>query len=149
MRKDTLNLLESIQANLNEKINKDNIEINRAIANVNHGSKNAQKVKDAGYEIDKSYGSTLVRNPKTNKTVDLGYDVTKDNKDKVDWKGKLDSDRKNKYKTSVRPEYAGKGKEIPNNAVLKNDKYGNKIVNHDDYDAYSSHTSMANPEPQR
>lgn len=147
MRKETLNLLESMHNSLTEKINKDNIDINKAIANANRGTKNAQKVRDAGYEIDNSYGSTIIRNPKTGNTAEIGYDITKDNKDKVDWKGKLDSERKGTHKISIRPEYVGKGKEIPNSVVVGKDRRGNKSVNFDDYDAYSSHTSMANPKP--
>ena len=148
MRKDTLNLLESMQNSLTEKINKDNIEINKAIANANRGTKNAQKVRDAGYEVDNEYGRTRVRNPKTNKSVDVNYDVTKDNKDKVDWKGKLDSERKGTNKISIRPEYVGKGKEIPNSAVVGKDRHGNKVVDYSDYNAYADRASYSDNKPK-
>lgn len=143
MRKDTLNLLESMQNSLTEKINKDNIEINKAIANANRGTKNAQKVRDAGYEVDNEYGRTRVRNPKTGKSVSLGYEVTKDNKDKVDWKGKLDSERP--YYSSTHANFKDEanrdwnknydkrdGKFVPNSRTLTKNKYGQREFDRDD-----------------
>ena len=143
MRKDTLNLLESMHNSLTEKINKDNIEINKAIANANRGTKNAQKVRDAGYEVDNEYGRTHVRNPKTGKSVSLGYEVTKDNKDKVDWKGKLDSERP--YYSSTHANFKDEanrdwnknydkrdGKFVPNSRTLTKNKHGQREFDRDD-----------------
>lgn len=117
MRSKTLSLFESYSANLEEKINKDNIEINKAIANANRGTKNAEKVRNAGYEVSNDYGSTIVKNPKTGKSVILGYDVNKDNKDKVDWKGKLDSERQSVRQTT-RGNYDIKADRIPKSAKV-------------------------------
>lgn len=117
MHFETKKLIESYSANLEEKINKDNIEINKAIANANRGTKNAEKIKNAGYEVSNSYGSTVIENPKTGKTVDLGYDVNKDNKDKIDWKGKLDSERPFVNKTT-RGDYDIKADRIPKSAKV-------------------------------
>ena len=128
---------------LTEKINKDNIEINKAIANANRGTKNAQKVRDAGYEVDNEYGRTRVRNPKTGKSVSLGYEVTKDNKDKVDWKGKLDSERP--YYSSTHANFKDEanrdwnknydkrdGKFVPNSRTLTKNKHGQREFDRDD-----------------
>lgn len=143
MKSKTLSLFESYSANLEEKINKDNIEINKAIANANRGTKNAEKIKDAGYEVSNDYGSTVIRNPKTGKTVDLGYDVNRDNKDKVDWKGKLDSERPATYKTT-RGNYDIKADRIPKSAkVGKTKAVGNSgkdvsvYQQSDELDSYS------------
>ena len=80
---------------LTEKINKDNIEVNKVLANPNAG-KNAQRIRDMGYETSedsegKVYG---IRNPKTKKWLDPSQ-YSKEEKKKVDFKGKLDSERKN------------------------------------------------------
>ena len=117
MHFETKKLIESYSANLEEKINKDNIEINKAIANANRGTKNAEKIKNAGYEVSNDYGSTIVKNPKTGKSVTLGYDVNKDNKDKVDWKGKLDSERQPIVQTT-RGNYDIKADRIPKSAKV-------------------------------
>lgn len=138
-----MHIFESIQTNLNEKINKDNIEINKAIANANRGTKNAQKVRDAGYEVDTEYGRTRVRNPKTGKSVSLGYEVTKDNKDKVDWKGKLDSERPSYASTHVNfkdeknrfwnDNYDKRtGKFVPNSKTVTKNKYGQRVFDRDE-----------------
>ena len=143
MRKDTLNLLESMQNSLTEKINKDNIEINKAIANANRGTKNAQKVRDAGYEVDTEDGITRVRNPKTGKSVSLGYNVTRDNKNKVDWKGKLDSTRPSysethaNFKDEKHRDWNDRfdkrtGKFVPNSRTLTKNKYGRREFDRDD-----------------
>lgn len=84
---------------LDEKINKDNIEINRVLANPNAG-KNAQRIRDMGYETredseGKVYG---IRNPKTDKVI-YNSDYNRDEKGKVDFKGKLDSTRPGMSKT--------------------------------------------------
>lgn len=84
---------------LDEKINKDNIEVNKVLANPNAG-KNAQRIKDMGYETKedsegKVYG---IRNPKTDKVI-YGQDYNRDEKGKVDFKGKLDSTRPEMKKT--------------------------------------------------
>ena len=91
----TNKLFESYNQQLNEKINKDNIEINRAIANPNAG-KNVDKIKAAGYEPETdSQGKVYaVKNPKNKKFI-MPSDYNKDKKQKVDFKGRLDSDRKN------------------------------------------------------
>lgn len=100
---------------LDEKINKDNIEVNKVLANPNAG-KNAQRIKDMGYETSedsegKVYG---IRNPKTKKWLDPSQ-YSKEEKKKVDFKGKLDSERKNNQ-GRYHPEYVpkslktGKGK---------------------------------------
>ena len=131
---------------LEEKINKDNIEINRAIANPNLG-KNKEKIKDAGYDVNEYDGRVhSIKNPKTGKSV-LPFAFDKEGKQKVDFKGKLDSERPYTGKLNVRDNYAGKGKLIPNKAVVGKDKYGNKIVRADDFDDYSSHTSMMDDKP--
>ena len=75
---------------LNEKINHANDDINRAIANPNLG-KNRDKIHAAGYEVT-DYG--LIKNPKTKKWVDPSQ-YSREEKKKVDFKGKLDSERKN------------------------------------------------------
>lgn len=132
---------------LDEKINKDNIEINKAIANPNLG-KNKDKIKAAGYETKEDYdGKTfLIKNPKTGKSVNP-FAYNKEGKLKVDFKGKLDSERPYTGKLNVRDNYAGKGKLIPNKAVVGKDNYGNKIVRADDFDDYSTHTSMMDDKP--
>lgn len=75
---------------LNEKINHANDDINRAIANPNLG-KNRDKIHAAGYEVT-DYG--LIKNPKTKKWIDPSQ-YSREEKKKVDFKGKLDSERKN------------------------------------------------------
>lgn len=127
---------------LEEKINKDNIEINKAIANPNLG-KNKDKIKAAGYDTKEDYdGKTyMIQNPKTGKSVNpFAYD--KEGKQKVDFKGKLDSERPYTGKVNVYDTYAGKGRQIPNRAIVGKDKRGNAIANAEDFDAYSAHTSM-------
>ena len=143
MRSKTLSLFESYSANLEEKINKDNIEINKAIANANRGTKNAEKIKNAGYEVSNDYGSTVIKNPKTGKSVDLGYDVNKYNKDKVDWKGKLDSERQPIVQTT-RGNYDIKADRIPKSAKVGKTKavgHSGKDVSvyqqNDELDSYS------------
>jgi len=85
---------------LNEKINKDNAEINKILANPNLG-KNKEKIKSAGYEIDNDTFGQYIENPKTNKKVYPKH-YNKDKREKVDFKGKLDSDRENKDFVTIR-----------------------------------------------
>lgn len=87
---------------LNEKINHANDDINRAIANPNLG-KNRDKIHAAGYEVT-DYG--LIKNPKTKKWVDPSQ-YSREEKKKVDFKGKLDSERKNNQGRYY-PEYVPK-----------------------------------------
>ena len=88
---------------LNEKINHANDDINRAIANPNLG-KNRDKIHAAGYEVT-DYG--LIKNPKTKKWLDPSQ-YSREEKKKVDFKGKLDSERKNNQGRYY-PEYVPKG----------------------------------------
>lgn len=133
---------------LNEKINKDNIEANRIISNPNAGN-NAERIKDMGYEVN-SNGERIysVSNKKTGKTI-FPSDYSRDEKKKVDFKNKLDSERKGTNKISIRPEYIGKGKgkEIPNSVVVGKDKFGNKVVDYSDYDAYADRASYLDNKP--
>jgi len=139
-------LLENINANLNEKINKDNIEINRAIANPNLG-KNRDKIKAAGYDVDEYDGKVhSISNSKTGKRVNPSY-YNKDEKGKVDFKGKLDSERPYNGKVRVHKSYAGRGKDIPSRAIVGKTKDGNAIANSEEFDSYSSHTSIADNKP--
>lgn len=84
---------------LTEKINKDNIEVNKVLANPNAG-KNAQRIRDMGYETNADSDGRVyrIRNPKTDKVI-YGKDYNKDEKGKVDFKGKLDSTRPEMKKT--------------------------------------------------
>ena len=131
----TKKLLESLA--LNEKINHANDDINRAIANPNLG-KNRDKIHAAGYEVT-DYGS--IKNPKTGKSV-YPSDYNRDKKKKVDFKGKLDSTRKNNQ-GNFYSEYVpkslktGKGKGYSQadrddmeaqNGISKNIKYYKKAV---------------------
>ena len=143
----TNRLFESYNKQLNEKINKDNIEINRAIANPNAG-KNVDKIKAAGYETkEDSDGKVyLIKNPKTNKSVNPSM-YNRDKKGKVDFKGKLDSDRPYKGEVPVNSYYGGKGKEIPNRAIIGKYKNGTRIANAEEFDAYSSHNSYIDDKP--
>lgn len=99
-RGDFITLGDSVNESvLTEKINKDNIEVNKVLANPNAG-KNAQRIKDMGYETKedsegKVYG---IRNPKTDKVI-YNSDYNRDEKGKVDFKGKLDSTRPEMKKT--------------------------------------------------
>lgn len=99
-RGDFITLGDSVNESvLTEKINKDNIEVNKVLANPNAG-KNAQRIRDMGYETredseGKVYG---IRNPKTNKVI-YSQAYNRDEKGKVDFKGKLDSTRPEMKKT--------------------------------------------------
>lgn len=84
---------------LDEKINKDNIEVNKVLANPNAG-KNAQRIRDMGYETNADSNGRVyrIRNPKTDKVI-YNSDYSRDEKGKVDFKGKLDSTRPEMKKT--------------------------------------------------
>ena len=71
MKTETLKLFESMQSNLNEKINKDNEEVNRVLANPNAG-KNKEKIKAMGYETEETSDGKVfgIRNPKTKRWLD-------------------------------------------------------------------------------
>lgn len=131
---------------LEEKINKDNAEINKALANPNLG-KNKDKIKAAGYEPNEYDGKVYsIKNPKTGKSINPSA-YNKEGKQKVDFKGKLDSERPYQGKVNVYGTYAGKGRQIPNRAIIGKDKHGDAIANADDFDNYSAHTSMADNKP--
>lgn len=117
--------------NLNEKINKDNIEINKAIANPNLG-KNKDRIKQAGYDID--YDGDYIKNPKTGKGI-WPKDYNKDEKKKIDFKGKLDSERKPMSKTN-RYNWDQEENKIPKSAKIGS-KNNNGIFNSDEVEYYS------------
>lgn len=130
MKRKTQLFLESMNSVLNEKINKDNIEINKAIANPNLG-KNKEKIKAAGYALNTTNDGKVfgVNNPKTGKFINpSGY--TKDEKNKVDFKGKLDSTRQtsktSRYNTDVNQD------RIPKSLKVNKDKLGNSVYQRDD-----------------
>lgn len=136
MRKDTISILSTLNESiLNEKINKDNIEINRAIANPNLG-KNKDKIKAAGYDIntDDNGKAYSVKNNKTGKTI-YPSDYNKDEKGKVDFKGKLDSNRKNMNK-STRYNHDIRNDKIPKSAKIGKYK-GFSQYNQDEIQSYS------------
>lgn len=104
LQEDNLNEAELFEKEkLNEKINHANDDINRAIANPNLG-KNRDKIHAAGYEVT-DYG--LIKNPKTKKRIDPSQ-YSREEKKKVDFKGMLDSERKNNQ-GKFYPEYVSKG----------------------------------------
>lgn len=117
--------------NLNEKINKDNIEINKAIANPKLG-KNLDKIKQAGYDID--YDGDYIKNPKTGKGV-WPKDYNKDEKKKVDFKGKLDSERPTMHKTN-RYKFDQEENRIPKSAKIGK-RGGDPVFNSDEVEFYS------------
>ena len=92
---------------LNEKINHANDDINRVLANPNAG-KNKQKIKDMGYDTKETSDGRVfgIKNPKTNKWIDPSQ-YSREEKKKVDFKGKLDSERKNNQGRYY-PEYVPK-----------------------------------------
>ena len=119
--------------NLNEKINKDNIEINKAIANPNLG-RNQDRIKQAGYDIQ--YDGDYIKNPKTGKGV-WPKDYSRDEKKKVDFKGKLDSERPTMSKTN-RYKFDQEENRIPKSAKIGKSKNNNyPIFNSDEVEAYS------------
>lgn len=117
--------------NLNEKINKDNIEINKAIANPNLG-KNQDRIKQAGYNIE--YDGDYIKNPKTGKGV-WPKDYSRDEKKKVDFKGKLDSKRETMHKTN-RYKFDQEENRIPKSAKIGK-RGGHPVFNSDEVEAYS------------
>lgn len=132
-------LVENIQSNLTEKINKDNAEINRAIANPNLG-KNRDKIRAAGYDPEQdSYGKVYgVRNPKTGKWVDPSI-YSKEKRNKVDFKGQLDSTRPDMPK-NIRHQSDVAADRIPKSAKIRDDKKDGKdwnVYNRDDVESYS------------
>lgn len=102
----TKKLLESLA--LNEKINHANDDINRVLANPNAG-RNREKIKDMGYEPQTTSDGKVfgIRNPKTKRWLDPSQ-YSREEKKKVDFKGKLDSERKNNQGRFY-PEYVPKG----------------------------------------
>lgn len=129
-------LVESIQSNLTEKINKDNAEINKAIANPNLG-KNKDKLKAAGYTLDQTDDGKVfvINNPKTGRWIDPSR-YNKDEKSKVDFKGKLDTERKRTQTTARRKEDTAENR-IPKSLKVGKDKYGNDLYNREDTESYS------------
>lgn len=117
--------------NLNEKINKDNIEINKAIANPNLG-RNQDRIKQAGYDIQ--YDGDYIKNPKTGKGV-WPKDYNRDEKKKIDFKGKLDSERPTMSKTN-RDKWDQEENRIPKSAKI-GFKNGGPVFNNDEVEYYS------------
>lgn len=123
----TSRLFESYNKKLEEKINKDNIEINKAIANPNAG-KNKDKIKAAGYEpeIDDQGKVWSIKNPKNNKWI-MPSNYNRDEKQKVDFKGKLDKDNSGINRTK-RFDADIKDNKIPKSAKLNKGVYNNNEV---------------------
>ena len=118
---------ELIAGNLNEskkieKVNKNNAEINNAIANPQLKA-NREKIRKAGYETDKK----SVTNPRNGRTFQTKYAP---NKDKIDWKNRLDKD-KTDYEAIVGPE----SDKIPNSRKI-NQKSTTATYSKADADAY-------------
>lgn len=92
---------------LNEKINHANDEVNRVLANPNAG-KNKEKIKAMGYDTEETSDGRVfgIKNPKTKKWLDPSQ-YSREEKKKVDFKGKLDSERKNNQGRYY-PEYVPK-----------------------------------------
>lgn len=101
----TKKLLESLS--LNEKINHTNDDINRVLANPNVG-KNKEKIKAMGYDAKETDDGKVyaIRNPKTKKWLNPSQ-YSREEKKKVDFKGKLDSERKNNQENFY-PDYVPK-----------------------------------------
>ena len=89
-----------------EKVNKDNIDINNAIANPQLKA-NREKIRQAGYETDKK----SVTNPRNGRTFQTKYAP---NKDKIDWKNRLDKE-KTDFTAIVGPE----SDKIPSSRKIK------------------------------
>lgn len=136
MKRKTQLFLESMNSYLNEKINKDNIEINKAIANPNLG-KNKEKIKAAGYDLEQTDDGKVyaINNPKTKRWIDPSQ-YNKDEKGKVDFKGQLDTERPRTNTTIRDKEYVDTEK-IPKSLKVGKDKIGRGIYNRDDIDSYS------------
>lgn len=118
---------ELIAGNLNEskkveKINKNNFEINNAIANPQLKA-NREKIRKAGYETDKK----SVTNPRNGRTFQTKYAP---NKDKIDWKNRLEKD-KTDFEAIVGPE----SDKIPNSRKI-NQKSTTATYSKADADAY-------------
>ena len=105
-----------------EKINKNNFEINNAIANPQLKA-NRETIRKAGYETDKK----SVTNPRNGRTFQTKYAP---NKDKIDWKNRLDKD-KTDYEAIVGPE----SDKIPNSRKI-NQKSTTATYSKADADAY-------------
>ncbi len=118
---------ELIAGNLNEskkieKVNKNNAEINNAIANPQLKA-NREKIRKAGYETDKK----SVTNPRNGRTFQTKYTP---NKDKIDWKNRLEKD-KTDFEAIVGPE----SDKIPNSRKI-NQKSTTATYSKADADAY-------------
>lgn len=118
---------ELIAGNLNEskkieKVNKNNAEINNAIANPQLKA-NREKIRKAGYETDKK----SVTNPRNGRTFQTKYTP---NKDKIDWKNRLEKD-KTDFEAIVGPE----SDKIPNSRKI-NQKSATATYSKADADAY-------------
>lgn len=105
-----------------EKINKNNFEINNAIANPQLKA-NREIIRKAGYETDKK----SVTNPRNGRTFQTKYAP---NKDKIDWKNRLDKD-KTDFEAIVGPE----SDKIPNSRKI-NQKSTTATYSKADADAY-------------
>lgn len=105
-----------------EKVNKDNAEINNAIANPQLKA-NRDKIRKAGYETDKK----SVTNPRNGRTFQTKYAP---NKDKIDWKNRLEKN-KTDYVAIVGPE----SDKIPNSRKI-NQRNSIATYSKADADAY-------------
>ena len=92
-----------------------------------------KKIKAAGYDVE--YNGTMVKNPKTGKSV-FPKDYNKDEKGKVDFKGKLDSTRPHMTQTARYSQDTEENK-IPKSAKVGVDKAGHSIYNQEEVDSYS------------
>lgn len=137
MKSDTRNLFENFQQNLNEKINHANDEVNRVLINPNAGN-NKQKIKDMGYETEETSDGRVygIKNPKTNKWIDPSR-YSREEKKKVDFKGKLDSERESdvyNYRSEVVPKSLRVDKGYNGGSLAhKSDIYPSVSKNVDDY----------------
>lgn len=137
MKRKTQLFLESMNSVLNEKINKDNIEINKALANPNLG-KNKEKIKAAGYDLEQTDDGKVysINNPKTKRWIDPSR-YNKDEKSKVDFKGQLDTERPRTY-TTIRDKEDVDTEKVPKSLKVGKDKTtGRGMYNSDDIDSYS------------
>lgn len=139
MKRKTQLFLESMNSFLNEKINKDNIKINKALANPNLG-KNKERIKAAGYDLEQDSDGKVyaIRNSKTGKLADP-YAYSKEKRRKVDFKGQLDSTRP-VMATRIAHQSDVAEDKIPKSAKIGSDKLdreGWSIYNRDDVESYS------------
>ncbi len=114
-------------SNLNEKINKDNIEINKAIANAKRGH-NLDRIKNAGYDIE--WDGDRITNKETGKSI-WPSEIDKTKKDKIDFKGMLDNPRPRMDHTKRWDS------DVKDNKIPKSAKVNKGVYNNDELDSYS------------